>query len=89
MYRFTNTISDDQAQQVVADTCHSGKCLRCITWRLDEKQFEVAKVPPPASDDELPILCVEACTFVVSAARSVAQKNHREAEKHPSADVAT
>jgi sirohydrochlorin cobaltochelatase len=89
MYRFTNTIRDDQARQLVAEVCHAGKCLRCITWRIDEKQGGVAKVPPPRSDDELPILCVEACTFVVSAARVVAQKNHREAERHPSADVAT
>jgi sirohydrochlorin cobaltochelatase len=81
MYRFANTIWDEQAQQVVAEICHPGKCLRCITWRLDDKQLAVAKVPPPRSDDELPILCVEACTLVVSAARMVAQKNHREAEK--------
>ena len=81
MYRFTNTISDDQAKQVVADVCHSSKCLRCITWRLDDKQFEVAKVPPPHSDDELGILCVEACTHVVSAARTAAQKKHRDSEE--------
>jgi sirohydrochlorin cobaltochelatase len=81
MYRFTNTIRDDQAEQLVADVCNAGKCLRCITWRIDEKHGGVAKVPPPRSDDELPVLCVEACTFVVSAARVVAQKNHREAEE--------
>jgi sirohydrochlorin cobaltochelatase len=80
MYRFTNTITDEQAQEVVADVCDASKCLRCITWRLDEKQFQVAKVPPPDSDDILPVLCVEACTHVVSAARTVAQKSARGKE---------
>jgi sirohydrochlorin cobaltochelatase len=81
MYRFANTITDEQAQEVVADVCDASKCLRCITWRLDEKQFQVAKVPPPDSDDILPILCVEACTHVVSAARTAAQKKAREKEE--------
>jgi sirohydrochlorin cobaltochelatase len=81
MYRFTNTIRDDQAEQLVAEVCQAGKCLRCITWRIDEKHGGVAKVPPPRSDDELPILCVEACTHVVSAARVIAQKNHKQSEE--------
>jgi sirohydrochlorin cobaltochelatase len=79
MYRFTNTITDTQAQDIIADTCDASKCLRCITWRLDETHGAVSKVPP-ALDNELPILCVEACTFVVSAARTAAQKSAKEKE---------
>jgi sirohydrochlorin cobaltochelatase len=88
MYRFTNTIRDAQAEQVVSDVCQAGKCLRCITWRIDERRGGVAKVPPPRSDDELPILCVEACTHVVSAARVVAQKNHKKSEEARNGDLA-
>jgi sirohydrochlorin cobaltochelatase len=87
MYRFTNTISDEQAQQLVSEVCHESKCLRCITWDLDAKQ-RFTNVPRGKLNefvshgaDRARLLCVEACTFVVSAARSLAQKNHREAEE--------
>jgi sirohydrochlorin cobaltochelatase len=82
MYRFSNTISDDDAVRMVACECDAGtKCLRHITWQLDAgrplQPLEPAKQPPvnPAPD-ELPLICVEACTHLVSAAREIARANH-------------
>ncbi|MFZ4763702.1 MAG: CbiX/SirB N-terminal domain-containing protein [Roseimicrobium sp.] len=87
MYRFANTIRDDQAQDMVACECDaSTKCLRRITWRLDATQ-DLTKLgpsklpqasPTAASPTELPLLCVEACTHLVSAARAIAQRNYKE-----------
>ncbi len=93
MYRFTNTIRDEQAQQVVSEVCDRQKCLRCITWQLDERQPLTGLSPDKlgaataeeAGEEPVPLLCVEACTHVVSAARVVAQQNHREAEKQAAA----
>lgn len=87
MYRFTNTIRDDQAQKLVASVCNTSKCLRCITWDLDATQHLTELSPDKLNEfasgvsERAPIYCVEACTLVVSAARVVAQKNHREAEE--------
>lgn len=82
MYRFANTISDDDATRMVARVCDAGtKCMRRITWPMDEARplepLEPAKRPPvnPAPDD-LPLICVEACTHIVSAAREIARANY-------------
>jgi sirohydrochlorin cobaltochelatase len=89
MYRFTNSIRDDQAQDLIASVCHAGKCLRCITWKLDPDQplgkmalSKLADPKRPATPQHtLPLLCVEACTHVVGAARIIAQRNHQKAGK--------
>ena len=90
MYRFTNTIRDDQAHQMVACECDAGtKCLRRITWQLDAEQplnglTAAKRAPEPGAVfgacGELPLLCVEACTHLISAARTIAQKNSQEAQ---------
>ena len=86
MYRFTNTIRDDQAQEMVACECDAEtKCLRRILWRLDDAQPLTKLTPekqPPVqiTAHTLPLLCIEACTHLVSAARTIAQKTHQEAE---------
>ena len=81
MYRFSNTISDDDAVRLVACECDARtKCLRRITWQLDATRplhpLQTAKLPPmnPPPDD-LPLICVEACTHIVSAAREIARAN--------------
>lgn len=82
MYRFVNTISDEQAQQMVACECDANtKCLRRISWSVSADQLltvltpekQMPKAPNPA---EIPLLCVEACTHIVSAAREIAKQNH-------------
>ncbi|MCE9520494.1 MAG: hypothetical protein K8R87_13185 [Verrucomicrobia bacterium] len=82
MYRFANSISDDDAQRLVACECDAQtKCLRRITWHLDENQplqlLKPEKLPPTTTNaDDLPLICVEACTHIVSAAREKARANH-------------
>lgn len=87
MYRFANTISDDQAQQMITCECDpSTKCLRRITWPLNPEKgliLDPRKQPPPHGHllcdpqgvPELPLLCVEACTLIVSAAREIARES--------------
>lgn len=80
MYRFTNTITDDQAMEMVAKGCaYDSKCLRRITWGLtkDQPLYGPAagkSLPMPGVD--VPLLCVEVCPLVVGQARKVAQANH-------------
>ena len=77
MYRFTNTISDDQAMEMVAKGCDLGsKCLRRITWGLniDQPLYGPAVAKATAcGDSEVPLLCVEVCPLLVGQARKVAQ----------------
>jgi sirohydrochlorin cobaltochelatase len=73
MYRFTNTISDDHAFSMVAKTCASKNCLRRILWPLTPEQ------PLPTDESKaqtgaIPLLCLEACPHIVSAARKVAKE---------------
>ncbi|MEZ0275675.1 MAG: hypothetical protein ACAH88_12285, partial [Roseimicrobium sp.] len=84
MYRFAKNITDEQAQQMVAEVCDpKTKCLRRITWSLTEDQ-PLTTLPPeklPPSKEEyrqigvLPLLCVEGCTYTVSTAREIARAN--------------
>lgn len=89
MYRFVNTIRDDQAHRMVACECDAkSKCLRRITWQLESNQpleglAAAKRAPEPGvsfTAGELPLLCVEACTHLVSAARSIAQTNFKAAQ---------
>lgn len=80
MYRFVNTVSDEQAQNMVACECDAKtKCLRRISWPLAVDQPLTVLTPekqmPAASPTEIPLLCVEACTHLVSAAREIARQN--------------
>jgi sirohydrochlorin cobaltochelatase len=82
MYRFANTISDDQANEMVVCECDPfRKCARRITWPLNSSQ-QLSSLPPekrpqePWPTDEIPLLCVEACTHLVSAAREIARANY-------------
>jgi sirohydrochlorin cobaltochelatase len=81
MYRFTNTISDDQAMGMIAKCCNSEThCLRRIVWGLTETQplSGVAELKTQRFDTPgtVPLLCVETCPHPVSAARKIAQDNH-------------
>ncbi len=80
MYRFVNTITDDQAHALIGKTCANTKCLRRILWPLTATQpmagAAAAKTQPNHAPNAMPLLCIEACTHVVSAARKVARENH-------------
>jgi sirohydrochlorin cobaltochelatase len=77
MYRITQKLTDEQAQRLVAKQCRSnGGCLKTILWRISGG-VTVPLLPPekfradatPA--DSLPLLCQEACNFLVAAARKM------------------
>jgi sirohydrochlorin cobaltochelatase len=89
MYRFVNTITDDQAHALIGKTCANAKCLRRILWPLDATQPmagpAAAKTQPCHAPNAIPLLCIEACTHVVSAARKVARENHEAKEKEKAA----
>ena len=82
MYRFANGISDEQADTMIGCECDAAtKCLRRITWPLTDgrplnglspAKQNLASLPA----NEVPLLCVEACTHIVSAAREISRANH-------------
>ena len=83
MYRFTNTIRDDQAMEMVASCCDSAmRCQRRIVWGLtaDQPLSGPATIKEQRCENrgEIPLLCMEVCPLLVSEARKIAQKNHAE-----------
>jgi sirohydrochlorin cobaltochelatase len=74
MYRVTGLITDDEAQQLVANTCQPG-CSRKILWPL-AKNLPLNAVAPEKTSVEtmpnnIPLLCCEACNILVAEARTV------------------
>jgi len=85
IYRVTAMLRDDEAQQLVADTCHDTKCLRRILWPLHTGQpwtsLPREKQSPAAAPNEIPLLCTDACPLLVGGARSAVKKRMKaEAE---------
>lgn len=87
MYRFANGITDEQASQIIAEKCAtSTRCLRRILYPLAEGQPLSGPAEPKLGAEaghlpghghrSIPLLCMEACNHIVSAARSVARANH-------------
>ena len=81
IYRVTALLRDDEASQLVSDTCNH-KCLRRVLWPLRageawpllpaEKQL--APDSPPSAGQEIPLLCTDACPLLVGGARSVVKR---------------
>jgi len=81
MYRVTQLLRDDQAQELIACCCSSdGGCLRVILWELAPGQ-PVTSLPAsklslesfPA--DRIPLICRESCNLIVAKARPIAKGN--------------
>lgn len=70
MYRSASAITDAQANEIMRGLCSPG-CLRIITWPIDPSA-PTSRVK--ARTGEVPLLCVEACTFAVNRARQLARK---------------
>lgn len=89
MYRFANNITDEQAHAMIGKCCANTKCLRRILWPLTASQpmanEAASKTQPTHAPNAIPLLCIEACTHVVSAARKVARESF-EAAQPKSAD---
>lgn len=91
MYRFANGISDDQACAILGRCCStSTKCLRRIIYPLAEgqslsgpAQSKVGAEAGHAGDgaSAIPLLCMEACNHIVSAARKQARENFEAKER--------
>ncbi len=79
MYRVTQRLTDEQAQELVGATCRSdGGCLKHILWPiapgLPIRTLAAEKLQAPAAGVALPLLCHEACNLLVAQARTVVKK---------------
>ncbi|MEZ5384301.1 MAG: CbiX/SirB N-terminal domain-containing protein [Prosthecobacter sp.] len=85
MYRYANNITDDQANAMVGKVCANTNCLRRILWPLTSSQpmagAAAAKILPNHAERAIPLLCIEACTHIVSAARKVARDSAEAASR--------
>jgi sirohydrochlorin cobaltochelatase len=87
MYRFANGITDAQACEIIGHFCKTDtQCMRRIVWPLDSTQSLTGPAAPKLTDAAgqlpgqvprqcMPLLCMEACNHIVSAARKVAREN--------------
>ena len=85
MYRVTRKLTDDQAQNLVKETCRSdNRCLRTILWGIEDNRppdFLPSSKSDPTFDQTgqkraaLPYLCLEACNLLVAAARTTLKKS--------------
>ncbi|MDZ4287191.1 MAG: CbiX/SirB N-terminal domain-containing protein [Prosthecobacter sp.] len=85
MYRFANQITDHQANEIIGRCCNTESCcLRRIIFPLSDTQAlsgpSVLKLSEQAGHatsvkDSIPLICMEACTHIVSEARKVAREN--------------
>ncbi|MCB1225133.1 MAG: hypothetical protein KDK99_04915 [Verrucomicrobiales bacterium] len=85
MYRFANTIRDDQALDLVCQQCAKG-CLRRILWPLaadqpltgpaaNRAETGAGTLPGIDSRRAIPLLCIEPCPLIPGAARKIARAN--------------
>jgi sirohydrochlorin cobaltochelatase len=91
MYRFANGITDDQACAILGRCCDTAtKCLRRIVYPLAEAQSlhgpaeaKLGTAAGHAGDEAaaIPLLCMEACNHIVSAARKQARENFEAKER--------
>lgn len=82
MYRVTQKITDAQAQQLCASHC--SLCMKTMLWKIDSDQPITSLAPEKhrrASGDSLPLLCREACNFLIGHARTVVKKAEKEAQE--------
>jgi len=76
MYRITQKLTHEQAQRLIAKQCRATSCMKTILWRIS-RDVTVPLLPPgkfradavPAGT--MPLLCQEACNFLVAAARKM------------------
>ncbi len=76
MYRVTQKITDEQAQQMIGAFCQSdGGCLKRLLWPLAPgtpiTTLPAEKFSPDAAPGAMPLLCQEACNLLVAKAREV------------------
>ena len=70
MYRITQKLSDEQAHSLINKACREG-CLRKILWPVTADQEAGSLI---VGENEIPLLCREACNLLVAAARKVVKQ---------------
>ena len=80
MYAVTKKITEPQAQTLIGGFCRTdGGCLKRILWTIAPggpvPSLPAEKFHPPAPPQDLPLLCHEACNFLVAKAREVVKKS--------------
>jgi sirohydrochlorin cobaltochelatase len=76
MYRITQLIRDDQADELISSSCGPG-CLRRTLWELAPGRPQPITEPPALvwPTREVPLLCLEVCNLVVAACRPIGKSN--------------
>jgi len=84
MYRITGLLDEDDCRTVVAQNCdYATRCRRRIAWPLtpgqplDNLPREKTNLSP--APDEMPVLCLHACSLLVAAARTHIKKKRAAA----------
>ncbi len=73
MYRLAGSIDDNDARRIPHELCAPG-CLRRVLWPIDASGETPVTVNEVSDSATLPLICCEACTFVVSHARQLAKE---------------
>ena len=73
MYAVVRRITDEQAGSVIAATCnHANGCLRQILWSISSGlSTPLTHRDVLCSENEVPLLCAEACNLLVAAGRKM------------------
>jgi sirohydrochlorin cobaltochelatase len=90
MYRVTQKITDAQAQQLCASHC--SLCMKTMLWKIDSTQPITSLVDEKherATGYSLPLLCREACNFLIGHARGVVKKAEKEAQEAASSQASS
>ena len=97
MYRITGLLREDEAQGLVARTCHDGLCRRKILWNWDATipwhslPVEKTTCSPEAATafPVLPLLCTDACPLLIGPARPLVKDRLKaEADATAAAEAA-
>lgn len=73
MYRVTQQLRDEQADKLIHKQCYEG-CMRKTLWKIDSPQEKISDF---SVEQEIPLLCREACNLFVAAARKIVKENSR------------
>lgn len=76
MYRSVGSITDEMAHRLIRELCHPG-CLRNIAWPINDDVPASRLAPSP---QVIPMICTEACTLAINAARTLAKEARETVE---------
>jgi sirohydrochlorin cobaltochelatase len=73
MYAVVKRITDEQAASAITSTCnHANGCLRQILWSISSgRPTPLTDRDVRRSENEIPLLCAEACNLLVAAGRKI------------------